>query len=337
MNVSSREYLKILQDLHKQSMQINAVCFCPTCNQKAIFSHVFSKRHILQPICPESHLYLFDRRDMIFLSSADMLSYRRKGITKAFGFQGFCQKHDSTVFSEIEPKVGRVDWSNIRNQYLLSYRSLCREIYANKVVSDVLNHLIQYSVSNNPNYHFNLCLSLSELRNSLTNLLCYKQFLEKGVFENNFEYIKFNYYELPFQIDLCISSPFRVEDGRGLCFKYDFQELNIVNIFPYYGKTIIIIGYSDNFKNTWMNSILPNIKTPFPHLLSKLLTDILYRTELSAMSEKMFKRINPELLNGFYITYREQITNYDLNFDQIASLLYEPLKEVMPTDWQNLI
>ena len=318
-------------------MQFNAVCSCPQCNQEAIFSHVFSKSHILQPICPQSHLYLFDRRDMIFLSSDDMLSYRRKGVNRAFGFHGFCQKHDTTIFSDIEPKTGTVDWSNIRNQYLLSYRCICREIYANKVVSDVLNHLIQFSVSDFPNYHFNLWSSLSGLRSSLSNLLCYKQFLEKGIFENDFDDIKFNYYELPYQIDLCISSPFRVEDGRGLCFKYDFQELNIVNIFPYYGKTIFIIGYSDKFNNTWMNSILPLINTPYPHLLSKLLTDILYRTELNAMSEKMFNQINPELIKGFYITYREQITNFDLNFEQVESLLYEPLKEIMPSDWKNLI
>lgn len=334
MDQQQRQFLLDLQSLYKQAKKNRSICHCPNCNAKAIFSHVFSRKHILQPFCPQSKIYLFESRELISIADDDMLHYNYRGLKDAFGFNGFCSEHDNKLFAEIEPSNGYVDWQIIRNQYLLSYRNVCREIYANRTIHDVLNHQLLHSVSNAPNYYFNIWRSLSQIDNSHENLIHYKEFLEKGIFENDYSNVSFNCIELPYQLDLCIAAPICVNDDRGPCFKYDYQEVNIVNVFPYYGKTIILIGYSTNFDNKWMNQILPMFTSPYPHIVSTTFTDLMYRAELNAIGPKTYSKIDKELIASYYLTYREQVNCFDMELETVSNLLYMPLKDIMPYTWK---
>ena len=42
-----------------------------------------------------------------------------------------------------------------------------------------------------------------------------------GIHNRNFTDIHFEYFELPFQFDLCVSAPIHVQDGKGICFNTD--------------------------------------------------------------------------------------------------------------------
>ena len=337
MDQQQRQFLLDLQSLYKQVQKARSVCHCPNCNAKAIFSHVFSRKHILQPFCPQSKIYLFEPRELISIAEDDMLHYYYRGLKNAFGFHGFCSEHDNKLFAEIEPSTGFVDWQMIRNQYLLSYRNVCRELYANRTIHDVLKHQLLYSVSNVPNYHLNIWQTLSQIDQSNTNFVNYKGFLENGIFNNDYSNIYFHCIELPFQLDLCIAAPIYVNDGRGPCFKYDYQEVNIVNVFPYYGKTIILLGYSPNFDNKWLNKVLPLFTSPYPHIVSSALTDILYRAELNAIGPKTYSKMDKDLVDAYYLTYREQANCFDMELETVQNLLYSPLKDIMPDNWKNLL
>ena len=336
MDQQQRQFFLDLQSLYKQAQKARSVCHCPNCTSKAIFSHVFSRKHILQPFCPQSKIYLFEPRELLSIAEDDMLHYYYRGLKDAFGFHGFCSEHDNKLFAEIEPSSGFVDWQNIRNQYLLSYRNVCREAYANRTVHDVLHHQILFSVSNYPNYHWNIACSLSQIDYSYANLIHYKEFLEKGIFEEDYTNISFKYIELPYQLDICIAAPICVHDGRGPCFKYEYQEVNIVNVFPYYGKTIILIGYSENFENRWMNNILPSFSSPYPHIVSAAFADLLYRAELNAIGPKTFSKIEKDLIDAYCLTYREQGNCFDMELDTVSNLFFRPLKEIMPETWKTL-
>lgn len=336
MDQQQRQFFIDLQSLYRQAKKARSVCHCPNCNNKAIFSHVFSRKHILQPFCPQSKIYLFEPREFISISQDDMLHYYYRGLKDAFGFHGFCGEHDNKLFEEIEPSTGYVDWQNIRCQYLLSYRNLCREVYANRTIHDVLRHQLLFSVSNYPNYHRNIWFTLSQIDNSYSNLIYYKEFLEKGVFYDDYSNISFHYIELPYQLDLCIAAPICVHDGRGPCFKYNYQEVNIVNVFPYYGKTIVLLGYSGKFENKWMNKILPLFSSPYPHLVSSAFSDIMYRAELNAIGPSTFSKIDKELIDAYCLSYREQANCFDMELETIPNLFFNPLKEIMPTAWKTL-
>lgn len=336
MNQEKRQFLLDLQSLYKQAQKARSVCHCPNCNSKAIFSHVFSRKHILQPFCPKSKIHIFEPRELISIYEDDMLHYYYRGLKDAFGFHGFCSEHDNKLFTEIEPSIGYVDWQNIRNQYLLSYRNVCREAYANRIVHDVLKHQLLFSVSNYPNYHWNIARSLSQIDYSYANLIYYKEFLEKGIFEDDYTNISFKYIELPYQLDVCVAAPISVHDGRGRCFKYEYQEVNIVNVFPYNGTTIILIGYSENFENKWMNKIIPYFSSPFPHIVSAAFSDILYRAEFNAIGPNTFSKIEKDLIDAYCLTYREQGNCFDMELDTVQNLFLHPLKEIMPDTWKTL-
>lgn len=339
MNMERHQYqfFNDLKTLCKQAKKARSKCLCPNCSANAIYSHVFSHKHILQPICPASKIYLFEARDLIFISQENMLHYKLRGLNKAFGFHGFCNKHDNEIFADIEPSIGYVDWHSIRNQYLLSYRSLCREIYINRTIHDILKHLLFYSTSNVPNHASCIRHMLARFNAIFANLSEYKIFLEKGVFHQDYSDVSFHCIELPFQLDLCISAPFPVDDGRGPCFNHDFQELYFVNVFPYYGKTIIIIGYSEVFRNEWMKNIIPLFSSPYPHIVSKAFTELMYRVEFNAIGPNLFSKLDKELIECYYRTFREEADNYGMNIDTIiSSLLYDPLNEIMPDTWKTL-
>lgn len=335
MDQQQRQFLKDLQSIYNQAKKDRRVCHCPNCNDKAIFSHVFSRKHILQPLCPQSKIYLFEPRELILISEDDMFHYYYRGLKEAFGFYGFCSEHDNKLFAEIEPSDGYVDWQVARNQYLLSYRNVCREICANRIIHDVLQHLFLCSTSDAPNYHLNIWSRLSQIDYSCKNLLHYKEFLEKGVFENDYSNIFFNYIELPYQLDLCIAAPICVHDGRGPCFKYDYREVNIVNVFPYYGKTIVMFGYSNNFENRWLNKIIPSFSSPDPRIVSAAFADIMFRVELNAIGPNTFSKIEKDLIDAYCFTFREKGDCYDMNLEIIQDLFYKPLKELMQRKWKT--
>lgn len=337
MDKTQRKFLADLQSIYNQSKSVNRGCMCPHCKSKPIFSHVFTRNIILKPICPDSKIYLFEPQNLVNIEKDDMLHYSPRGLKEAFGFNGFCSFHDNSVFADIEPKHGVVDWSNIRSQYLLSYRSICREAFVNRVTRDVIWHQINCSVSNDPNYQIRNLSILANLDTTFDNIVAYQEFLEKGVFSKDYSELKFHYIELPFQLDLCISSPINVVDDGGPCFKFSFQETNLVNVFPYLGKTIIIIGYSDKFENKWMNKIIPMFKSPYPHIVSTALVELLYRTELNAIGPNLYKQLEPDLLEAFYSTYRLEASNFSCDIEnQISCLFYKPLKTIMPDTWKTL-
>lgn len=337
MDKIQRKFFADLQSIYTQSLNLNRGCMCPNCESKPIFSHVFTRNLILKPICPDSKIYLFEPQSLVHIEDDDMLRYYPRGLKEAFGFNGFCSVHDNNVFADIEPKHGKVDWSNIRSQYLLSYRSICREAYVNRVTHDVIWHQINCSISNDPNYQFRNFKILANINTTYDNIIAYKKFLEKGVYSKDYSEIQFHYIELPFQFDLCISSPINVVDDRGPCFKYSFQETNLVNVFPYCGKTIIILGYSDKFENKWMNKIIPMFKSSYPHIVSAAFVELLYRTELNAIGPKLFEQLEPDLLEAFYSTYRLEANNFSYEIEnQISCLFYKPLKTIMPDSWKTL-
>lgn len=76
--------------------------------------------------------------------------------------------------------------------------------------------------------------------------------------------------------------------------------------------------------------------SPYPHIVSAALTDILYRAELNAIGPKTYSKMDKELVDAYYLTYREQANCFDMELETVQNLLYSPLKDIMPDTWKNL-
>lgn len=326
MNLDSQaQYKHDLQEAINNIKSRKRHCMCSFCRENTIkYSHVLSKSQILKPISENSKIYQFEYRPLFYPDAP--IKYSLKGINEAYTFKGFCPKHDNKVFSPIEPTVGRVDWSNIRNQYLLGYRTLCNEMATQEIVYDINEHLLSNSESDDPLYKFDLFIKRGNLLCSANTLNHYKTILENGIFKGDYSGYQFEHIELPFQFDLCVCSPIHVDDGKGICFKYDFQESNVVMIFPYYGKTEIIIGYSQCFENTWLNNIIPEFRSNNPLSLSRAFANVLYRVEFNAMSPKLYNLLDPSLVELFLKTFVQNASVYSLDIYGVENLFLTPLK-----------
>ena len=337
MNLT-RQQLCVFQRIFETEKKKSCQCMYEDCTEKAIGSHVFSRSHILAPISDlRNEIYVFEQRPLAYINEG-VLRYKSRSINNVFKFNGFCSKHDNDLFRDIEPAEGCVEWSNIRFQYLLSYRTLCREIYANNVIQKTFGKYIsKYKDEANMCYYLLLFNEkLAQMERTKDTLMYYKDFLERGIDSCDYSDLSFEYIELPFQLDLCVAAPVHVNDNQGACFNADYQEINIVNVFPYYGKTIIIIGYSKVFDNVWLNELLPKLKSPFPHIVSSAFTDILYRAEFHAMSFALYHSLDKDLLTYFLNSWLSEADNFSNDIEEVSSLFYLPLKEIMPESWKTL-
>lgn len=316
--IKRNKFLNEVDDILKKAINQKSLCMCPECKNFAINSHVFQEERILRPIAPKNHLYCFEPNSLFNLDQR--YRYKWRGITQVLAFPGFCNPHDNSIFSFIE-KEDNIDWFNPKAQFLIGYKSLCRELYI-KQISLKCNESILAEFKLNTEIEGKINSKISGLKMGINDFVRYKEFIENGIFENNFENYSFTTFQLPFNIELCVSSPISVSYSLDLpnkdIFEADLPETNIINIFPYKGSTYIIIGFATGFENRWANALAEILKTQDSYLICKSLSDlILFRSDFNCMSERLFHSISPNKFSEFFKIYEEVgcIKSYSLSTD----------------------
>ena len=77
--------------------------------------------------------------------------------------------------------------------------------------------------------------------------------------------------------------------------KEDIDDVvNIVEIFPYKGKTLIIMGFLNGKANKWMTEKYEQLCSDV-HDISMALQDILFRSEFHCMSQRLYEEIKDEI------------------------------------------
>lgn len=299
--IKNEQYLHECEKLLYKLFNKSSVCMCPGCRNMAGNSHVLQNKKILKPIAPQNHLYCFEPNSLF--KKEQRLTYKRRGIGEVLAFNGYCQYHDDQIFSSIEKSNVDVDWDDQKSQFLLGYRSICREIYVKQIMVEYNKALInKYVLPYEKVRYLQNCILGDSL--GIKDMKRYKEFLELGIFSNNYSNYNFETIILPVSIELCVSSPISVSYSLNIPNKdiaeADFVETNIVNVFPYKGKSIVIIGFANEFDNRWAKEFSRKLKTQEVDLICKTLSDlILFRAEFHCMSEKLYQSISKEDLNEF--------------------------------------
>lgn len=104
------------------------------CNKEAIRAHSIQNRRVIDVLARNGHVVMpqsktdFEKGPQIF--------FEEIGRNKATTFTGLCSYHDNELFKPIDDK--EIDLTNKEHLFLLSYRSLYREVHATaKVAIDV--------------------------------------------------------------------------------------------------------------------------------------------------------------------------------------------------------
>jgi hypothetical protein len=158
---------------YSRAEQAKRKCLWPGCNNNAINSHLLQKKGILSLIADSQHLYRLQKN--FFTLKMDFV---KVGVNDALSFKGFCNKHDTEVFHDIEKEI--VDFSKYHDKLLLNYRAIqhsvrktqvnidfCEKLRAQAIAQGDINIIggitgsLEASVENKRNYeeHGDLVLS----------------------------------------------------------------------------------------------------------------------------------------------------------------------------------
>lgn len=292
------EYIKLIENARKKAIRPLCKCMYPSCDKEPIKSHTFQKNGMLRKIAEKGKVMSFDYKSLYLLLNNEIpIGYKERGCQENFfWFYGFCSNHDTKVFQPIEKPEEDVDWKNVKNQYLLAYRTICRELYIDFQVKEILYNLCQY-------YTDEIFIELSNINCSIQEIIKYKRLFEEGIFNNNYSKYYFKIVELPFKLELCLASPIIIsEELKGFCFNTEqkqLEQINIVEVFPYKNHTMIILGFLKESPNKWMNKIYENLHSDNINDICISLQDFLFRSEYHCISKKLYYEIKDELPQFF--------------------------------------
>lgn len=135
----SQKRMTIQEAIKEKKKASEKICFHPKadvsiCNQ-IIKAHSIQRAAILQNISRDQHVYSFSSEIGDLIKNDGVLKPKLIGINNASTFTGFCNYHDTETFKPIETNPIEILNEHI---FLISYRSLCKEIYAKKIQSNMI-------------------------------------------------------------------------------------------------------------------------------------------------------------------------------------------------------
>ena len=333
-----KKHLAFVEKLMKYFASCPKLCAFSSCKENAISSHVYQNSTILSNISDSKGELMEFRFDSIF--NAAVPQYKAIHRNNVLTYPGFCQYHDNRLFSPIEPQKKYVDWSSPLSQQLLAYRTICRELYVANLGANVFNQIIDaYSIPN-PDVEdeylvpFEFVMQRQKFGCIIDNLIHYRNDFENAIDGQKSSY-HFHYIEIPFRLELCVAATIAGTDKRGPCFITNYQDMNVINIFPYGDKTIAILGYDEQFENIWEKNILDvfaQAKESYNPLdkayyYNTALMDILFRTDFHCLSKKLYSTLNKDQITAFLDNWNELRDEYTFDIASRSCLFYDTIKE----------
>ncbi|MEY0875203.1 YecA family protein [Providencia manganoxydans] len=140
-------------DVHGHTNKIKNVKYCSVpdslkngCNKHMIKAHTISKSSSLKSIAINSHVMGTKHHYDAISKNSGILKLESIGINSASTFTGFCAVHDRDLFSPIENEIFI---PTKKNCFLLSYRPVCREVYAKRNSNETANFLRNFDKGKN--------------------------------------------------------------------------------------------------------------------------------------------------------------------------------------------
>ena len=324
------EFNKQLSDLLRKCRFKD--CIFPdksTCSSKTIKAHSIQKNKVLKYISERGMVISGDIKKTLFTREFEDL-----GINSASTFFGFCNYHDTLIFSEIENKnyIGSQE-----QHFLFAYRACALEYVKKRVESCFYKALLKkYKNSSN---EINIIRTLNGARLGLTDLTNILEYFSNELIKQrdirNFDIINTSTFSLSYESLIAVNAFFYMP--------YDFQGNLIndlsnplktpapifLNVFPENGKTIILFSYLTDDFNTYRNMLskLDSLSNSQIELFFSNL--IITHCENLFMSPLKYKEISKKLRRLFVSKFMETFTkSYDSNYLSNVSInIFKRLKK----------
>ncbi|PKQ45322.1 hypothetical protein [Confluentibacter flavum] len=241
MKTERPKIAKIFTDCANKAKSSTNICMYPNCNQKAINSHIMQKNGILSSISDDKHLWELS----VDHFKQEYIGLQRKGINKIYTFTGFCNNHDSLIFSKIETQE-EIDFDDYESCLLFALRTAHNELWLKEVVIK-----IQECIINHPGVEMNNEMLKETIRQNklgIKDLEFYTNSMWSDL-SNKTESFVFEYREMVLT-QLCLNSIYTYDTSQEIMdyqYKYrkDMERTSeiFISYFPYLNKSILLMGY----------------------------------------------------------------------------------------------
>lgn len=279
------------------------ICLYPGCDYNAIGSHVLQRAGILSNIVDSSnHFYSIKKLNIFEMNDSKHFTVEKVGINDGYKFLGFCSYHDDNLFRSIETHP--IDLDNSIVQALFSYRTLCLELRSKEIELEIFDAVYKTLKELRPmQFHY---VDTKPIKLGIQDLKFFKRELEIEIIKKEpsrfiHRKVSFNEFKICFSASLTIhdhNNPLTHEEDKYGNVKTTPLASNILNCFPYQGKSQIIISMHKDYPCHWATDLTKSIvDTADP---SKILSDILtYRLEFWGIQPKLYESISKEKKSTF--------------------------------------
>lgn len=236
------EFAKLFLDCKKKAIREIKTCYHPECNEKSINSHILQKNGILSSIAFDNHLW----EHQINPFKTPHFYFKKTGINDIFSFNCFCERHDNELFKKIETK--NIDFKDYECLLLFTLRTIYNEKFRKEVnirmyelmieKGDLMPEQEQFMINHVEQEKLGI-LDLKANENDIWSDL-----------NNKSESFVFEVRELKL-IEICLSAFYNYEttiEMNNYRIKYgkDMDRISeiFINLFPFKGKSILIMGYN---------------------------------------------------------------------------------------------
>lgn len=288
------EFANKWEKIRKREMESkSAKCLCPHCDEDATYCHVFQQANILNPMGENGEIRIFEFTPIYYGGKPE---YKLGGISKSFGFYGFCDKHDSILFKPIEENVNEDTWKKIESQYLLAYKTVaCHKIRGERALK------VYAEFPDKDTYN-----QEDALKRDIDLSKYYYEVIENGIVNQDYSKLDFFFHILPHRVD--IASADCLYFNEPLYFgPVEKREYYICMFFPFEDKTIIIIGYKKNNPTPWLDELKPLFQSAKKEENYIAINNVLIGSYFHCMSPSYYDQIPKEMVAKFIEDWKERM------------------------------
>lgn len=242
--------------MQKNANKATRKCLYRGCSATAIISHLLQKRGIINSISEQQHVY----ENSLNAFKKDFFAFKRIGMAEALSYPGFCNKHDTELFKDIESGV--LDYNAYRTHLLLSYRALMIEKRKKEINIDWYNRILNArTLASHLDKYFIIEIheSIKGEKEVMQDQQYYEDIFLSDIENDTLRNFKFLYFELP-KIEVCSAAVFTYETSEEIALMQLFQKDKIneplteiyFHLLPFLNKSIVIMGcMTKNVDKCW--------------------------------------------------------------------------------------
>lgn len=280
------------------------------CSKKIVKAHSVQKNKILINISDNGIVTTIDFRRSIITNK-----FENVGIGEASTFFGFCNHHDTLIFSKIENEDYK---GTLEQNFLHAYRACAREYVIKKQALCILQNSIERAAREEPSFlpfvGSRYTAYQQDLRDIIRDLNKFHVELHKSTLDRNDNLIKTRVYEFPFESLLAVNSAFPIThdfEGNVVNDLYNYERKMIhvyLNVFPQNNTTYILLSCLSEECNTFKDIFSKLDEFSNPNLEQVFSQIILVHCENFFLSPKKWKRLPDEKKRLVWNFYKETIS-----------------------------